>query len=93
MKLRGYAMAPKIMVEEKKPILYMYREEPDNAYDSGWRFFSGEESDEYVNNPENIGIYDIVTIANLYPDVRPFLTFPAGSTMERNNSNSQFRII
>ena len=57
--VRGYALAPKSLVNNMQTIRYMYREEPDNWQDSGWRFFSGTESDEYVNNPNNIGIYDI----------------------------------
>ena len=42
----------------------MYREAPDSKQDSGWRFFSGEESQEYVDNPDNLSIYDVNTIAN-----------------------------
>ena len=93
MEIHGYALAPKIMIEQRRPILYMYREEPDDIYDSGWRFFSGEESDEFVNNPENIGLYDVSTVASLYPYVRPFLTFPAHSILERNDDNSQFCLL
>lgn len=32
----------------------MYREKPDKTNDSGWRFFSGDESQEYVDNVDNI---------------------------------------
>ena len=71
----------------------MYREFPDNQYDSGWRFFSGEESDEYVNIPENIGIYDIVTITQLYPYVSKYLLLPYGVILERNNDSYDFHII
>ena len=31
----------------------MYREEPDTEDDSGWRFTTGSETDEYMNNSEN----------------------------------------
>lgn len=44
----------------------MYREDSDNS-DNGWRFFSGEENNEDVNNSENIGIYDIETISRIDP--------------------------
>ena len=35
----------------------MYREEPDNDFDSGWRFLSGLESDAYVNDLANVGLH------------------------------------
>ncbi len=41
---------------------YMYREQGDFEVDSGWRFFSGLESDEYANDPENLTFYDVNTI-------------------------------
>ena len=31
----------------KKKIKFMYHEQPDNEFDSGWRFFSGDETQEY----------------------------------------------
>ena len=51
----------------------MYREMPDNEKDSGWRFFSGNESDEYANNPDNLNIYDINTIAEIDISIIPYL--------------------
>ena len=43
----GCIATDKITVEGFK-IGYMYREKPNPKYpDSGWRFFQGEESDEY----------------------------------------------
>lgn len=32
---------------------YLYREEPDNDDDSGWRFTAGDEIDEYMDDAEN----------------------------------------
>ncbi len=51
----------------------MYREAPDNAHDSGWRFFSGAESQEYADNAENFAFYDVNTIANYEPLIVGFL--------------------
>jgi len=33
---------------------YMYREEPDQEDDSGWRFSTGTETDEYMEDSDNI---------------------------------------
>ena len=63
---------------------YMYREEPDNDLDSGWRVFSGDESDEYANSPGNIGIYALNTIANYDPDIIPLLHSNYGSAFYKD---------
>lgn len=63
----------------------MYREATGRELDSGWRFLSGDESDEYMNNPANHGVYDVNTIANYDPEIIPFLDAPIGSAFEREN--------
>jgi hypothetical protein len=86
----GYVMAPKIAVDEKKKIRFMYREEPDNNQDSGWRFFSGDEDQDYVDNPDNLGIYDVNTIIKIDPDIEEYLDGDYGVAYERNDINSKF---
>ena len=72
----------KITVDGER-VRFMYREKPDREIDSGWRFMAGSESDEYINDPDNTGIYDVNTIANYDPDIIPFLDAPVGSAFER----------
>ena len=73
------------------PVGYMYREEPDGDYpDSGWRFTAGDESDEYMDDPENSGIYALNTICNYDPDIIPLLHFPYGTVFYRD-SDGNFR--
>ncbi|MDJ0708829.1 MAG: DUF2185 domain-containing protein [Woeseiaceae bacterium] len=82
---RGYGgcfATDQITVEGKK-VGYMYREETDRPEDSGWRFFSGEETQDYVDNLENTGVYDVNTIANYDPTIIPFLDAPPGSKFGR----------
>ncbi len=86
----GYCLAPKRLVEEKLKVRFMYREEPDNGDDSGWRFFSGDEDDEYVNDPDNIGLYDVSTILAIDRDIGAHLASPAGSAFERENPSAPF---
>jgi hypothetical protein len=66
----------------------MYREEPDDDIDSGWRFFAGDESEEYCQQPENFARYDVNTIANYSPDIVPFLSSEPGRSFARA-SNGQ----
>jgi hypothetical protein len=68
----------------------MYRESPDRDIDSGWRFMSGFEPDEYMSNPDNHAVYDVNTIANYDADIIPFLDAPVGSAFERKNGTGPF---
>jgi hypothetical protein len=62
----------------------MYREKPGNPIDSGWRFFSGDESQEFADRAENFELYDVNTIANYDPEIIPLLDKPVGSAWARN---------
>ncbi len=68
----------------------MYRQAPDNDPDSGWRFMSGFESQEYMDDPSHHEIYDVNTIANYDPEIIPMLDAPIGSTFERANGTGGF---
>ena len=70
---------------------YCYREEPDEPGDSGWRFFSGDETQDYVNSAENSAIYDVNTIANYDPDILSFVDVAAPVRFEREGSDGPFR--
>lgn len=80
----GSCIATDQITVEGWPVGFMYREQPDNCIDSGWRFMSGFESDEYMNNPENHAAYDVNTIANYDPSIIPFLDAPIGSAYEKS---------
>lgn len=84
----GYALASKQLVEKKMKVGFMYRESPDNSSDSGWRFLSGHEDDKYVQNPDNIGLYSIQTIAEIDPAIIPFLDGPIGAVFARKDDGS-----
>jgi hypothetical protein len=80
----GACYASDHITVEGYPVGFMYREEPDTEFDSGWRFLSGLETDEYVNTISNIGLHDVNTIANYDRDIIPFLDAPPGSAFERD---------
>ena len=84
----GGCMATDKITVEGLPIGYMYREEPDFEFDSGWRFFSGTENQEYADNPNNVMIYDINTIANYDRSIIPYLQMPIGSELFKNQDGT-----
>jgi hypothetical protein len=85
----GSCIASDHITVEGKPVGFMYRESPDHPHDSGWRFLSGAESQDYLDKSENLAMYDVNTIANCDPSIIQFLGAPEGSAFGRA-SGGQF---
>ena len=85
------AFVTKDLVAQKKKINFMYREELDNTQDSGWRFFSGDETQQDVDNADNILQDTIENIINqIDSSIEKYLNNEVGSVFERKNSESEF---
>lgn len=80
----GYCIASKKLTHQEQVLGYMYREEPDNDSDSGWRFLSGDEDQLFIDNPDNLGIYDLKTIVELDPEIISLLDSDYGVAYGRN---------
>lgn len=89
----GGCIASDMITVQGFPVRFMYREEPDNARDSGWRFLSGLESDEYMADAGNHAVYDVNTIANYDPTIIPLLNAPTGSVFEKPPGRSDFTAV
>lgn len=89
----GGCLATDFITVEGLPVMYMYRERANNPQDSGWRFFSGHETDEYMKNSEHHSVYDVNTIANYDPTIVPFLNAPVGSEFEKEDEDSLFSAV
>ena len=87
----GGCIATDKITVDGEPVGYMYREDTDFEFDSGWRFFSGTEGQEYADNPNNMMIYDVNTIANYDRAIIPYLQMPKGTELFRNE-NQTFNI-
>ena len=81
----GCIATNRITVEGCK-VGYCYREKPDGDWDSGWRFTAGDESEAYMDDPNNAGIYKLNTICNDDPDIIPLLNTPAPCAFERDEN-------
>lgn len=86
----GGCFATDMITVENLGVGYMYREGPDFDDDSGWRFFSGDETEDYVDNPDNIMIYDVNAIANYTPEIIPLLNSPVGSAFEYDPETGEY---
>ena len=89
MKNFGYVLATKMLIDNKRKVRFMYREDGKNG-DSGWRFFCGDENQEYSDNPDNIAIYDIQTVIDIDRSIVPYLDSAPGVALERENEEDTF---
>ena len=86
----GYCFATDKITVHGEKVGFMYRERPDQEDDSGWRFFSGNESQEYADDPANTSIYDVNTIANYDPSIIPYLQSPYDTAFGRDPDTGDF---
>ncbi len=80
----GFALATEKITVDGKKVDYMIREEPHRVGDSGWIFYGGGETQEYLDDINNTSLHDLNTIANYDPDIIRFLSYPVGTEIERN---------
>jgi hypothetical protein len=85
-------MTDRVTVDGRK-IGYMYREEPDRREDSGWRFFAGDESQDYIDDLSHTGVYSVNTAANYDPDIIPYLEMPAPCAFEKIEGSHSYQKI
>lgn len=86
----GCIATDRITVEGGK-VGYCYRQEPDredHPWDSGWRFTAGDEDDDYMDDPDNSGIYSLNTICNVDREILPLLRSPYGSAFFRDEDGA-----
>ena len=82
----GCMASDRILVDGCK-VGYMYRVKPEKEWDSGWRFMSGDETQEYLNEHEHVGIYKLNTICNYDMDILPFLSDECGCAYAREEDD------
>jgi hypothetical protein len=84
------ALVSRKIVDEGKPVRFVYREAADRDEDSGWRMFSGLENDAYNADPKNIAIVPLSQFARIDKSVDKLLDEPVGSVFERKNADGHF---
>lgn len=89
---RGGCTATDMITVDGLRVGLMCRERPlpPPAWDSGWRFYAGGESPEYLADLGNLAFYDVNVVANFDPDVIPLLDAPVGSAFVRDSPSGPF---
>lgn len=89
----GGCIATDMITVEGKPVGFMYRSKPVDEIDSGWRFFAGEEDQDYIDDLKNSGVYDVNTISNCDRAIIPYLEMPVGTELERRPGTDLFDLL
>lgn len=88
----GGVMASKMVTEQHYPVLFVFREKRINPSDSGWRIFSGFESEEFSDDPENFGLYAPQTILEQDESLADLLLSGGiGSVYERKETDKPWQ--
>ncbi len=85
------ALISKMCMENGNTIRFLYREKADREQDSGWRMFTGLESDEYNNDPSNIRIVNVGYLLDKDTTLLEPLQGGFGSVYERDEKNKPWR--
>lgn len=88
----GGLMVSKMVVDKNIKPRFMYREKRTRPEDSGWRIFKGFESEEYNDNPDNIGIYNPSTILKIDPSIEDLLLKGIGSIYEKTENDDWYKV-
>lgn len=84
--LNGVCLASARIASDRTQVGFMYREKPEEELDSGWRFLAGDETDEFLENEANYGVFDVEYIVGIDPLIRNYIHLPVGTELERNEN-------
>lgn len=87
----GYSIVSNKISREGKPVGFMYREEPFDEEDSGWRFLEGSETEDYLDNEDNSKAISVNAVANHDQAIIPYLKARTGTSLERIEGTDTFR--
>lgn len=72
----GGMIITKSLLEGKSKLKWIFRENSANAADNGWRAIGDTDTQEYINDSENMTVVDFNTFANIDPLFLLYTTFP-----------------
>ena len=78
----GGAVVSRRILDGTGHVKWLLREEPAHPMDSGWRFLSELDDDEYANDPANMVTLEFSTVAAIEPAVFAIYHLPVGSDLQ-----------
>jgi hypothetical protein len=86
----GGVMASKMVFVEGTQPRFLYREKRINPEDSGWRIFTGFESEEYLDDPGNFAFYNPETVLAKDLTLWEILLTSVGSVYEKSEDGTRW---
>jgi hypothetical protein len=80
----------KRVLNEGLKVGYLYREEPDEEKDSGWRITSNTESEEYMDDSQNVAYVSLGAVLSRDDSFVGLLEQPVGSAFIRDEGSGKF---
>lgn len=78
------------ILKDRQRVGYLYREDPDTEEDSGWRLLAGDESDEYVDDSNNLSFVSLGAVLNIDDSFVDLLESPAGCQFAFDDRTGEF---
>ncbi|MEZ3421758.1 MAG: DUF2185 domain-containing protein [Eubacterium sp.] len=69
------------LLNSKGSLKWCFREMPINSIDTGWRFLSDADTDEYLSNPANSSVCSIENMIQIEPAILSILDLPVNSDL------------
>lgn len=78
----GGCIVSKNILNHNGNLKWLFREESVNEVDNGWRFLSDIDTDEFINNPNNMTVCDFNTVVEIEPAVLAIYHLPVGTDLQ-----------
>ncbi len=78
----GGCIVSKNILEGNGQLRWCVRENSINPADNGWRFFSDIDTEDYLDDPNNLAVCDYNTVINIEPAVLAIYSLPVGTDIE-----------
>jgi hypothetical protein len=86
----GYMTVSNRVMKDGEPVRYLYREKPDDTIDSGWRIFSGDETQEYADDAKNFAMYNASEVLDREPSLKNIIGAAYPVTFQRDDETGEF---
>lgn len=80
-KFTGKCVVSKNIIENNGRLKWCFREYPVNEEDNGWRFLSDIDTEDFINDSKNMGIYSFNDLVEFEPAILNIFNLPIGTDL------------